>query len=242
MMMQDKNQAFKDLQRFKLFTDSLDINFWLDWGTLLGAVREGKFIEWEQDIDLGFKKEDLEKIWYYKESLEEKGFKLFPKPEGFAAVAKGRTSKIDLGCYEIKGDVAIQYCEEPNKLGDIFDLILFILNKYDAEYKYETMLNINKIKRMITMVSYISNHTRYKMIGMFEKLNQTFGIKNKFVIKNPKKHFEKLEQIKFYDDVFYVPSNTIEYLESIYGKDWQTPKNYLEGNKWNEFQNIEVSS
>jgi len=241
MMMQDKDQAFKDLKRFKMFTDSLDITFWLDWGTLLGAVREGKFIDWEQDIDLGFIKKDLEMVYHFKEELEKRGFRLFPKPEGFAAVAKGRTSKLDLGCYDIKGKYAFQYCEVPNRIGNMIDLILFILNKYDAEYKYETMLDVNKIKRFITIISFIPTRVRLNMIAIFKKLNQTFGTVSRFTVKNPKHYFTNLEQIKFYNDYFFIPSNALKYLTLVYGEDWEVPKNFLEGNKWNEFRNIEES-
>ena len=36
--------SVKDLKEVKEVFDSLDIKFWLDWGTLLGAVRDGKII------------------------------------------------------------------------------------------------------------------------------------------------------------------------------------------------------
>ena len=239
MMMQDKQQAFKDLQRFKKFTDSIGVEFWLDWGTLLGAVREGKFIEWEEDIDLGFMMKDLEKIKENKDMLESLGFRLFPKPEGFAAVAEGKTSKIDLGGYVENGKWLLQKCEEPNRLGELFDLILFVLNLYDAEYKYETKYSLGFLRRLQGVSNSLPYNIRVKILLVIEGLNKFLGISKKWNIKTPKEFIKEFKEIKFYDDYFNIPKNEIEYLESIYGKDWRIPKNYSECNKWDEFQNIE---
>ncbi|MDO5849564.1 MAG: LicD family protein [Methanobrevibacter sp.] len=53
------------LELFK-FIDNVcrkyDIDYWMDYGTLLGAVRHGGFIPWDDDIDLSILRKDYNKL------------------------------------------------------------------------------------------------------------------------------------------------------------------------------------
>lgn len=64
---------FKFLCEVKEILDKYNIEFWLDFGTLLGFVRQGDFLLTDPDIDIGVKREEKEKIINILNELEKIG-------------------------------------------------------------------------------------------------------------------------------------------------------------------------
>ncbi len=64
------------LLKIKSILDSFAIPFWLDWGTLLGCVRDGDLIPHDNDIDVGI----LAESWtpQLAQALRDHGFLLHP--------------------------------------------------------------------------------------------------------------------------------------------------------------------
>lgn len=61
------------LNAFDMFCKSRKLHYWVDFGTLLGAARNAKFIPWDDDVDVSMLRRDFEIIL----DLERKGEQLF---------------------------------------------------------------------------------------------------------------------------------------------------------------------
>jgi len=165
---------------------------------------------------------------------------MFEKPDGYALIKKDLTSKMDLSSCVFDGNYAISQSAEYNRLGNICDMLLFVLDLNNSDYKYETVLPSHIIDFLSKLASFLP--FRNNWIVFIKKILNKNGTKNFFVFKSPKEHFDTLEETLFYGYYFRVPKNAEFYLKHIYGEDWKTPKNWIKDksiNKWQEFRNIE---
>jgi len=72
----NEKQALENLKVFKAIMDENAITFGLFYGTLLGAVRNSKFIEFDEDIDVFVFEENLPKLLNLLHSFRELGFEV----------------------------------------------------------------------------------------------------------------------------------------------------------------------
>ena len=68
-----------NMRDFKRIMDANGIKFFLIFGTLLGAVRDKDYIDWDTDVDTGCYYEDYEKIKALDDKFRDVGFKVLPK-------------------------------------------------------------------------------------------------------------------------------------------------------------------
>ena len=69
----DTALAKEGLEKLSAVLQKADVEFWLDCGTLLGAVREKNFIEYDYDTDLSMKISDVDKVLSLREELKSQG-------------------------------------------------------------------------------------------------------------------------------------------------------------------------
>lgn len=123
------NDAKRHLLEVKQVFDSLNTKFWLWRGTLLGAVRDKKFIPWDHDVDLAI----LAKDWnrHLRKRLEVKGFRctkgMYPN---------WKTWGFRLRKYQVKTDLFLQYYYPPD------DVYIQLSHKNGSMDRFLTMAKL----------------------------------------------------------------------------------------------------
>ena len=213
----DENNAIKVLREVKSILDERGVRYWLDQGTLLGAVRAKKFIPWDDDIDIGTMYNEVEKIKQQISPFRKKGFEI-SSLSNFAIEIKKDSIVVDIYLFRIESDKAWRY--EYGSKSKIFS----VLRRIGFLSYYKESVKIESFKRKMIYL-FIP-----KFIGKFIiKIWGFYGCKYMpWVV--PKHYYEHLDKITFYDMEFNIPSLVKEYLSYKYGNSWLKPNsnyNYL---------------
>ncbi|HEJ9545087.1 TPA: LicD family protein [Proteus mirabilis] len=229
-----------------------NIKYWLDSGTLLGAVRNNKFISWDDDIDICMLREDFNKFLVIALSELDKD-KYFLQTCNTDPYYK----EYDIPC---KVRVNNTYIEESKKIFknnlnlkahngffiDIFPCDKYPNNKFLRDF-FQSISVIYKAKSLffrksLTKKAFFSSRIIHYIIPI-NLLNYLNLKVTNYLNNNSKKHpiiskgielpFHKgnipqdkifpLKKIKFEDYYFYGPNNNDYYLTELYGSDYMTP-------------------
>jgi hypothetical protein len=92
-----------------------DIVHWLDFGTLLGAVRDGSLIPWDWDADFGILARDRERVLALRDEIEAAGHSVYLGEPAAIRLYYSESNQIslDLWMWHERGDVLVSEDENP---------------------------------------------------------------------------------------------------------------------------------
>lgn len=216
MEMSDKEQRWlASLSESAAVLKKNNIDYFLDMGTLLGAVRENKFIPWDNDIDLGviYNRQDESRYKTFVNEIYNIGYNVnhsrfnmnLLKPLGI---------EINITFYKDEGDT---YHSQYVKYDCRHPVLLFLRNIKEGSHinsighnaKFYTKRLIIKNKGFIDIIS--------------SKYLDKFVSEQKKVVIVPHFYFSEMTDVILYDLKFPAPKNYEGYLEHRYGKKWRIP-------------------
>jgi len=234
----DKNNAIKILKDIKEILDIYEVEFWLESGALLGAVREGKFIEWDYDIDLGTSDKYISRMKLISLAAKDKGFEVYYSHYNSVMGFWRDGISLDLPFWRMKKENAaspLRYME--NTLGKILFFLDWIL-LFSTVGPISKQRNNIKYRRLryylVKITDYITPKWKIKIAVLLRKIAIKTGNRRGLVL-TPCEYFLNLKTIEFYGMKLKAPQKAEEYLTYYYGKDWMTPKK-----NWNYMESLDV--
>ena len=207
------------LQAFDKICKTYNLTYWLDHGTLLGAVRDGGFIPWDDDLDVTMPREDYEK--FLELAVKELSPSVFLQtkdtdpntPVHYAKLRDRNSTYID--AWEEGKDI----CYHQGIFIDIFPVNYIESSKKE---KYKNILTLAKIfsnryvridKIAKVFIGYLNNfhsHRNEYIVSGGESMHYVTHVERETVFPLTKMIFEGVE--------FPVPGKYDKYLVSIFGE------------------------
>lgn len=205
-----------------------NIPYWLSSGTLLGAVRHGGFIPWDDDLDIEMLREDYNKLLpILKNELPSDYILQDNKNENFYPhlFVKVRDLKS-----EIKESDKFSFKYQ----GVFIDIFPLEKSFYSLFYISSKLYNIFcyrfcNVKKVFKFNLYVLNHVIFPIFRFISKFNNsqtlrhTYGMN--FFKERKKNEIFPLVEIQFEDSFFFAPNNYEAYLTRMFGEYMKIPTN-----------------
>jgi hypothetical protein len=211
--------AVENLREVKDVFDRNNVTFWLDSGILLGAVRDGKMIEGDTDIDLGTWYHDLNKIISTFSEFKKRGFDIVLNKKWTCVTLRRFDFNINVELYLKRYGYAWRVWRIARK-GIFISILERCVNI--SNLRVYAKQKVTFVQRIKNLSSLLPSTLKQLVTGAAWLALHRLGCMVPEII--PKYYFEILSTISFYEMEFLIPCDVKRYLEYRYGSDWETPK------------------
>lgn len=203
-----------------------DVRFWLDQGSLLGVVREGRFFSWDHDVDIGIWEDDREKMEKVAMRIQKMG-----QTVRFLPYVVKLGGKVDCRVYRRNGDFAeteLRSTSKELKPSNLAKSVKKILGSlaYARDRLAGFLLGSGEITRRVSnsiswregMVLSLNRNTRW-----IERARDALRDR-RVIFRVDARYFEVLHAVEVYGESLPIPTEVESYLQLKYGGDWRTPR------------------
>ena len=224
--------CLKDLKRT---LDKYQIVFWLEHGTLLGSVREGKMIDGDYDIDLSsFSMSFLDKYSLIKQDLYAMGYDVYITRDKMTVKKKDKHATVYL-YQNNNGHITRNRISKKNFLANIL-LYGFLEGLSTSEYDF--IHSYTPKTKVIHMLKSFMMHLPMKkqLYPLFLEFGKKIDCLVSYDVNIPVSYVDGFKLTSFHNMEVKIPVESEKYLEHIYGASWRVPdKNW---HPWKSFYNL----
>lgn len=237
------------LEDFIKICDENNLNYYLFYGTLIGAIRHHGFIPWDDDIDVVMFRDDYEKFMKIMESKNSDKYEILEtryQNDYFLLFAKMSLKNTTFGEYwtnqvgfnlGIFVDIFVLDNVPDNKIKRFFfkkysflldKLLTMSAIKLDSNYSMPVRLISNAIHFILNKLGLTTSYFQKKSNKLFRKYDDTeteyvsdLTEPSQFIVK--RSHMNPPKKVKFEDIEAKVPNDYDYILRLIYGDYMQIP-------------------
>lgn len=214
----DNYQAWvKELAEAKKIFDDANIKYWLDMGTILGAMRNNDLILWDNDIDFSTEITEVPKVFAVIPKFVERGYKVVVTDSEIYFNTADHIS-IGMAFYRIQGDkLWILWLEKYSKIPSLTRHFKRMAERLlYREFQHDLPQAETIVYKLIPR--WAMWPVRHILITACRLLGS-----KQFAMTFPRRLIEKLDTVKLCGMDFSVPSPAEKWVKLVYGENWQIP-------------------